>query len=470
MTSQTHASKPTGLLALLASLPALPPSPISSRPPSVRQSAPQSFSAVISKALTATSAEPSVPPVGNSNDTEPSQKTASPDAANADPLALLLAMFAPPLPIAPPPPERIKSATPKGSVEATKTLVSDRASSLSATSEIKVAKTTVKTQNPTDRNLLALADESPPPSAARTAPVNRTLPAHAQLSNDGATTPSSPSRSAPGVSQAPKTDSDRGVDSAASALRAIPKANLTPTGTSVAINGQSMNLNAKRDEFAGRTEQKLPPADPSVVLASAVTAASAVQTNGGSSQRKGKSAVDLSWHHSPAQDLLISDPSAKAVSGTQQTASSPAISTNASAIGQAARIEQMITHEAMSIRDNGAATVGVSLKVDANTQLFLQLTNHNGQLQASLRCERGDFSALDSQWTQLQQALARQNVQLLPSGGNSASSFQPPPDNPRRQSAPHGGPALTTGASVEAAQPPKPKQRIRSRQNWESWA
>ncbi len=140
------------------------------------------------------------------------------------------------------------------------------------------------------------------------------------------------------------------------------------------------------------------------------------------------------------------------------------------ATSQLARLEQLISNEVVSIREKGADSLGVSVKVDANTQLFLQLTNHNGQLQATLRCERGDFTALDTQWTQLQQALARQNVQLLPPGNGATASFQQSSDHPQRQLPQSGGEAQGADAVVEAAQARKQKQQSRSRQSWESWA
>jgi ABC-type uncharacterized transport system involved in gliding motility auxiliary subunit len=111
----------------------------------------------------------------------------------------------------------------------------------------------------------------------------------------------------------------------------------------------------------------------------------------------------------------------------------------------------------------------MALRLDSNTRLFLQLTTNNGHVQASVRCERGQFAPEEAQWAQLQQSLARQNVELLPMTGGSNLNFQQPSGEHSRQ------PALredwaAAGAAVSPAQPRKQKEQNRSRKNWESWA
>jgi hypothetical protein len=134
------------------------------------------------------------------------------------------------------------------------------------------------------------------------------------------------------------------------------------------------------------------------------------------------------------------------------------------------RLEKMISHEVLTIRQTGAETLGVSLKLDSNTQLFLQLTTHNGSVQASVRCERGNFAPEDAQWAQLQQSLARQNVALQPMTGGSNLSFQQPSgENPRRPAAAREDWAAA-GEAAPPAQPRQQKEQNRSRRNWESWA
>jgi hypothetical protein len=58
--------------------------------------------------------------------------------------------------------------------------------------------------------------------------------------------------------------------------------------------------------------------------------------------------------------------------------------------------------------------MAVVLRPDANTELFLHLSRRDGQIEASVRCERGDFHQLNALWSQLQDALAQQKVRLNP--------------------------------------------------------
>ena len=89
---------------------------------------------------------------------------------------------------------------------------------------------------------------------------------------------------------------------------------------------------------------------------------------------------------------------------------------------QVERVAQLVSQEVFMVRQSGANALAVSLKVDSQTELFLQLTSHNGQIQASLRCDRGNVEGLDSHWAELQQSLARQNVQLMPFDNRTAPS------------------------------------------------
>jgi hypothetical protein len=231
-------------------------------------------------------------------------------------------------------------------------------------------------------------------------------------------------------------------------------------GTPVAQTNQRMNFSAERNDFAGQTEQKVPPGAVPAIAVAGVDSVSAPR------DRKTKPRLQFDWHDTPAQVLTIMDPSGKAVQNARELEGTR---THPAATGAVNRIEMFITSEAVNIRQKGAERVGVSLKVDANTELFLQLTNKDGQVQAALRCERGDFSALESQWTQLQQSLARQNVQLLPLGSGLSSNSQQPSERqpghlPQREE------GLGSSPLVETKQTRAPKPQARARHGWESWA
>jgi hypothetical protein len=116
-------------------------------------------------------------------------------------------------------------------------------------------------------------------------------------------------------------------------------------------------------------------------------------------------------------------------------------------------------------------TLGVSLKLDANTHIFLQLTTRDGVVQASVRCDRGHFEPDPGQWAQLRQSLAGNNVELLPMAGGANLNFQQSSEEPSRRYAAAREDLAAAGAAVQQAQPRKQKEQNRSRrQNWESWA
>ncbi len=454
MTAQTPSAKASGASALLASL---APHPPATPPPGS-----DSFSAVISQALTAKGADADSPGEGNSPGTAAASqaKPASPEAGDPDPSSLLLALLAQSLSAPPPVPEWHKSSGSKTGIIATQapaTKGTDLAPKENGT-EGKPAKAEGK--NAPAAKTLALADEPASAATAKSALVKEGIKEAIQSFDNMTSSAPTPK---PASVRADSSGAIAGIEKPAgeSVKAQIPEtdsvAGAAPNGTSAAMSSQRMNFSAERNEIAGQTEQKLPPG--------AVTGVTAVDGGGATGQRKAKSSLDLSWHDTPAQNLVITDPSAKGLTlgRDSEAASTPATS-------QLARLEQLISNEVVSIREKGADSLGVSVKVDANTQLFLQLTNHNGQLQATLRCERGDFTALDTQWTQLQQALARQNVQLLPPGNGATASFQQSSDHPQRQLPQSGGEAQGADAVVEAAQARKQKQQSRSRQSWESWA
>jgi hypothetical protein len=154
----------------------------------------------------------------------------------------------------------------------------------------------------------------------------------------------------------------------------------------------------------------------------------------------------------------------------------------------AARVEQvarMVTQEVTMLRQSGATSLAVSLKVDAHTELFVQLTSHGGQMQASLHCERGSLAGLDGHWGQLQESLARQNVQLMPlqdrnpsrnpfAGMDPDTGGSPQPGDGSPQQQPQRGDAraneLLTESAGRTTRARPTTNRSSSRRGWESWA
>ena len=240
-----------------------------------------------------------------------------------------------------------------------------------------------------------------------------------------------------------------------------------PSGTPAANTSQRMNLSSERDEIAGSVEQKLPH--------KAVTAVSSMDSDASSADSGTKLPMPFVWHEVSSEQLPIADVSAAAsFSAPSVSASAPPPVVEAPApVSSAAsveRLEQMISREAVAVRQSGAHNLGVSLSLDSNTQLFLQLTTHNGLTQASVRLERGQFAPEDGQWSQLQQSLARQNVELLPMSSGSNLSFQQNTDGRSRQFAQRQDSEAEAPDAVAPVPQRQQKQQNSPRKNWELWA
>jgi hypothetical protein len=422
MTAQTPAPKASSVSTLLASLP--------TNPPHAPSSAQQDFLTVISLALAPKKDQPDSPPAAAPGAAAPAQEKPAPanadDAAASSLLLALLTSFTPPLAIlAKPTPQ--KAAAP--SVPFVPPLRSQATSA-------------------PDSKAISLAKSWTAGDSRSTAPVVK--PLAVQLEAVAAQT--EPNQKPP-----PKPDRQEAPEKP-------DRQAASPSGMSVAITGQRMNFAAQRNENAGPTEQKLPPGSDSAVMG--------IADGSASPQGRAKSSLNFSWRDAPSEELAVidlsSETAAPALTAANSTGAAPAPSAPSV---QVQRLEQLITREVVSIRQTGVETLGVLLKVDSKTQLLLQLTNRNGQVRATLRCERGDFSALGPQWAQLQQSLARQNVQLAPPAGSlMPSGFQPPPDQSQRQPAPVREEWPPAGPGVPAAQQRQQKNPNRSRRNWESWA
>jgi hypothetical protein len=235
-----------------------------------------------------------------------------------------------------------------------------------------------------------------------------------------------------------------------------------------------MKSTAEQNETAGRAVQKLPRTSSNGSLSSDSGASSTGQLGTTGSGRK------TEWTSLPGMaDLTVQS----ATGELHDTSTLVAGSAADSSASQVERVSHLITQEAMVIRQSGAATLAVSLKLDHQTELFVQLTNHNGQIQASLRCERGSLAGLDGHWGQLQESLARQNVQLLPqenqssfrgqSGAYSDATSKDPGQPSQNQRPPSGNLRAESSLPDQPANPttsPKTKNKNSGRKGWESWA
>jgi hypothetical protein len=276
--------------------------------------------------------------------------------------------------------------------------------------------------------------------------------------------PIAPAANAPATTVETKPEP---VTDPASPAQSAALATVVPlSGTGDALGKDGMKFVAEKKEIAGRATQKVPTVSLSRSPAVSALTTAAIDPVSGASNAKsgGQPVVVMDWPAKPSQWNVAVTPGAVAASPETQPAA------------QVERVTQMISDQAATIRQSGANNLGVSLKVDAHTELFLQLTNHGGQIQASLRFERGSAAGLDSHWGELQQSLAKQNVQLLPrdekvsAATATTSNFDQPSSNSQRQTR-SARTELPEAVSVKPVSiTTQAKTQTVSRQGWESWA
>jgi hypothetical protein len=106
-----------------------------------------------------------------------------------------------------------------------------------------------------------------------------------------------------------------------------------------------------------------------------------------------------------------------------------------------ATLTPLIQEQAVRLRHASLQSLEVVLRPDGQTELHLQLTQHAGQIEATVRCDRGDAEKFGGGWAKLQESLASQGIRLAPLTESSMSSAgdhshrqpatpQPPPEAP----------------------------------------
>jgi hypothetical protein len=235
-----------------------------------------------------------------------------------------------------------------------------------------------------------------------------------------------------------------------------------------------MKSATQENEIAGFAAQKLPPDRQTA----SVTAGADVAIP---TARISISADSTESRESAGQWMIV-DTTGQGAAATLTTNFAGAGAPSARGIEQ---VERLISREVVMVRQSGAEALAVSLKVDSRTSLFLQLTNHHGQIEASVRCESGDAGALGAHWKQLQESLARQNVQLLPlqdkplparpSSNASAETHgnfqdglparQQPPSRPAPETDKPSDDAINAAIGLS-----KSKHKLHRHPGWETWA
>ncbi len=170
---------------------------------------------------------------------------------------------------------------------------------------------------------------------------------------------------------------------------------------------------------------------------------------------------------------------------------SPESSRPVEAAASVERIATLVGRETTLFRQHGSDSMAVVLRPDANTELLVHLSRHNGQIEANVRCERGDFQQLNALWSQLQEALGHQKVRLAPleestgdtsqfrqtGGGLSQqgqnreeSGRQSPADHQSMEEWPAPASPLQDPAHVRSRTGDLGRRHSTSRPGWETWA
>ena len=157
--------------------------------------------------------------------------------------------------------------------------------------------------------------------------------------------------------------------------------------------------------------------------------------------------------------------------------------------GTVERISKLVLGEVALVKQHSSDSMAVVLRPDAETELFVHLTQRNGQIEATVRCERGDMQHLGALWGQLQESLAQQKVRLAPlqespsnqsnfnppagsntNGSGHGSPRQSPPDKQFMDEWPTPASSSTDPAHVRGRGGSRHRRLTTSRPGWETWA
>lgn len=306
---------------------------------------------------------------------------------------------------------------------------------------------------------------------------------------------------APAATAAPKT----------SAAAAVAKELATPTAAGAEARLEPLSARASQD-----VESLVPPAPTSGVRRIEVGFAAPTQTD----SRRGMVAAEQAMQMKPLtnQDEIarlleqeLPDPAAWSIAVRSperprgqrfaagslpeagfisQTFSGPdhrAAATEPAPVSDASptlahRLLPLVSTEVRLFKHAGLGELSVLLKPDLHTEIVLHLRTSAGRVEATVRCERGDFQTLNAEWGQLRESLAPQGVHLLPlaeppsissprAGGPAShpsltSGDQPPP----RERAPESLDELPLTGSVTGSPRPARKSGGSARRLLESWA
>ena len=118
--------------------------------------------------------------------------------------------------------------------------------------------------------------------------------------------------------------------------------------------------------------------------------------------------------NAPAAELTaVTSLSLDRPTNTTAAASLPDLSA-VSPADQVAKVTSLLQDQVVRFRQTARESVEVVLRPDHQTELHVRLVQRAGQIEATVRCDRGDTQALGGSWSRLQESLAQQGVRLAP--------------------------------------------------------
>ena len=238
-------------------------------------------------------------------------------------------------------------------------------------------------------------------------------------------------------------------------------------GTPVAQQDMTMKTAAKKTNFSGATEQKLPVAFAPVISESLpvrlarMTPATPTGSHG-----------DFTLPTSPegsANGAAIK-PASSGISDLPPAASDSA--------PYVQRTREMVSLQAVQLRDSGADELRVVIKPDTGMQLSLHLRQQDGHVEVQAVLDRGNFNLLNRHWPELQQQLEARGVRVAPLSG-AENNFGGGSEGFRQPTTPNGQHA---GDDAELAETPvtlvpglptataTASASATPSRNWETWA
>jgi hypothetical protein len=139
-------------------------------------------------------------------------------------------------------------------------------------------------------------------------------------------------------------------------------------------------------------------------------------------------------------------------------------------------VEEIRRHVEL-LKSSTTEKLDVVLRPDPQTELRLQVEKVNGQIQVQVRCDRGDFKALEAHWGTIQNTLAPHGIRLEPlqqgggaqlhqNGSNSSQNFSGQHSNEREER-----PAIFIEQEFGNREATRPKNsRGSAGRGWQSWA